>query len=356
MEQQRAAITNSQTDSQTDFLYTYACHEDEAQLCLLELRSLFGSRSNSGVKTSDNTIDKTIDKSAAELNEGLAISPKGVEPYLKYVLSPIGIDPSRSPFIKQRLEVGFTSGSVEGIADAVSTLALQEATFKVIFVETDKSLNYQEQRTVERQVGAAIKGKAEMRIPQQLFGIARVDGRWLFGECLIPKAVWLEHNSKPQNYSTALSTRMARAVANIAVPFPQGIRAIDPCCGMGTVLIEALSMGIDMIGTDLNPLAVRGARTNLAHFAMPDVAALQDMRTFTGSYDAAVLDMPYNLCSVLSPEEQLTMLKSLRRLADRAVVITTEEIDPLIASAGFIIVDRCLVRKGSFSRQVLVCH
>lgn len=115
-------------------------------------------------------------------------------------------------------------------------------------------------------------------------------------------------------------------------------------------------MGIHMIGTDINPLAVRGARMNLAHFGFPDVVALQDMRTLTGSYDAAVLDLPYNLCSVLSPADQLSMLESLRGLTSKAVIVTTETIDALVIQAGFMISDRCVVRKGSFSRQVLVCY
>ncbi|GAA3334615.1 hypothetical protein GCM10020331_103270 [Ectobacillus funiculus] len=71
---------------------------------------------------------------------------------------------------------------------------------------------------------------------------------------------------KPHSYSTSLSTRVARAVANIAVPDPTGIKAIDPCCGIGTVLVEALSMGINIVGSDINPLVLPGARENIAHF------------------------------------------------------------------------------------------
>ena len=38
-------------------------------------------------------------------------------------------------------------------------------------------------------------------------------------------------------------------------------------------------MGIDIVGCDINPLAVRGARVNLDHFGMPNVVSIADMRT-----------------------------------------------------------------------------
>jgi tRNA G10 N-methylase Trm11 len=169
------------------------------------------------------------------------------------------------------------------------------------------------------------------------------------------KAIWLAHKDKLQNYSTALTTRLARAAVNIAVPKPQGIKAIDPCCGIGTVLIEARSMGIDIVGYDLNPLAVLGARANLVHFGFEGSVTIGDMRLIEGSFDAAILDLPYNLCSVITPEEQLEMLQSARSFAYRVVIITTESIDALIVKAGFVIQDRCVVKKGSFARQVIVC-
>ncbi|CAG7635682.1 hypothetical protein PAESOLCIP111_03692 [Paenibacillus solanacearum] len=304
------------------YLYTYACHEDERPLCRLELRTLFGA-----------------------------------EPEEAHVLSNILIDASRSPFVKQRLAVTHEAATLPELAERVKGVTAAEGTFKVVFIETGAQtpLDYDGQRRAERAIGAHIRGTAEMRRPQQLFGVAQAGGRWLFGACAVNEAVWLWHKAKPQQYSTALSTRVARAVANIAVPRPEGVRAVDPCCGIGTVVIEARSMGIDMEGFDLNPLAVRGARANLAHFGMPDVVAVRDIHALTGHYDAAVLDLPYNLCSVISQEQLLAMLRSVRALAGRVVLIATDLIDELALQTGFTIRDRCVVRKGTFARHVLVC-
>lgn len=302
------------------YYYTYACHEDEIELCALELRALFGAEPAGG---------------------GLA--------------SEIPIDPSRSPFIRQRISVMCEGASVLAIAEQASSLQLEGATFKVEYIKGDTVADYPERRAIEREIGARIRGTADMRRPGRVFGVIHAEGRWLFGECRGNEAIWLAHNRKPRQYSTALSTRVARAVANIAVPNPQGVRAIDPCCGIGTVVIEALSMGIDIVGFDINPLAVRGARENLAHFGMPPAVKLGDIRDLAGEYDAAILDLPYNLCSRLTSEERLSMLQSARRLARKVVVIATERIDGDLEHVGFSIVDRCVVKKGNFSREIVIC-
>ncbi|TXK76080.1 TRM11 family methyltransferase [Paenibacillus sp. N3.4] len=320
------------------YVYVYACHEDEQALCQLELRSLLGA---------------------------------GVVIGARHAVSARCVEPSRSPFLKLRLDVWLEAGSVEELASRVGELTVRGSTFKVVFAETDTAVSYDRQRDVERELGRHVRGKAQMRQPDQWFAVTELGGRWLFGDCSYGEAVWLQHQQKPQNYSTALGTRLARAVVNIAVPEIAGRRVIDPCCGIGTVLIEAISMGIDIVGNDMNPLAVRGARVNLDHFGMPNVVSHGDMRTLgaaseqgpeslaspEGGYDALILDMPYNLCSKLPEDEQLLMLQSARRLTKhRAVIITTEQIDPLIKQAGFRIAERCMVRKGNFRRQILVCE
>lgn len=305
----------------SEWLYTYACHEDESELCALELRTLFGVAPEGGV-----------------------------------VLSPLAIDPSRSPFVKLRLACLAAADSLEAIAARAALEELDGATFKIVFVDTDGTVPYDERRACERAVGAGMRGRAEMRAPQRLFGLTRTRGRWRFGELAYNEAVWLRHHGKPRQYSTALSARMARAVVNIAVPEPAGARALDPCCGIGTVLLEARSMGVAMDGSDRNPLAVQGARENLRHFGLPDTVGLADMRSLDGEYDALVLDLPYNLCSRLSAAERGELLTCAARLADRAVIIATEPIEGELPAAGLRRTDGCVVRKGRFARYVTVAQ
>lgn len=307
------------------YIYIYSCREDELSLCALEMRSFFGIDSTSNILESD-----------------------------------LKIDPSRSPFIKERMDVIYEGSQLKDIMDQVKGLPLLESTFKVVFVknnaleETEK-VGFKERRMIEREIGLNIPGEADLLNPEQTFGVMIVNGRWVFGKYFKNEAIWLRHQKKPHSYSTALSTRVARSVANIAVPNPVGIKAIDPCCGIGTVLIEALSMGIDIVGSDINPLILPGVRENMAYFGLEGEVSLRDIRNVTDRYDVAIIDMPYNLCSVITPEEQFEMLQSARKFTDKLVIITIEPIDSIIIRAGFVIADRCIVKKGLFVRQVIVC-
>ncbi|MFC5469366.1 TRM11 family SAM-dependent methyltransferase [Cohnella suwonensis] len=309
------------------YYYLTASSEEENELRRMEARALFGTEGGGGA-----------------------------------LLSEAKIDPSRSPFLKLRVDVRFEAADLSGIAEQAATLDLAGATFKVLALDNgatgeDGKFDYGEKRAMEREIGGRMRGTADMREPDRIFGFARAGGRWLFGECAMGEAVWLRHNDKPRKYSTALSTRVARAVANIAVPRPEGVRAIDPCCGIGTVLVEARSMGIDIVGREINPLAATGARENLAYFGYGDTkVTLGDMREIEETYDVAIVDLPYNLCSVLPDGEKLAMLRSARRFARRVVLVTVEDVDRFVAGAGFAIVDRCGVSKGKFVRTVLVCE
>ncbi|MEW8971887.1 MAG: RNA methyltransferase [Mesobacillus sp.] len=304
------------------FIYNYAFPSEEKELCALEMRSFFGEDTESSV----------------------------IESTLK-------IDPSRSPFMRGRMDVIIEGGQLEDLIEQVKKLELNGSTFKVMYVKVagPEKVNFEERRQIERKVGLQIPGEPELLNPDLLFGIMNVNKRWVFGEYHSSEAVWLNHQQKPHSYSTSLSTRVARAVANVAVHDPTGVRAIDPCCGIGTVVVEALSMGIDIVASDINPLILPGTRENIAHFGYATEVTFKDIRHVTGSYDVAIIDMPYNLCSVITPEEQLEMLQSTYRFANKVVIVTIEPIDSIIGKAGFEIADRCVVRKGTFEREIIVC-
>lgn len=307
------------------YIYTYSCYEEERSLCALEMRSLFGSESQTSI----------------------------LESHVK-------IDPSRSPFIKERISVIYEGKSLQDLLKQVATLQVSGETFKVIYVKTSgpsktEQEGFANRRAIEKEIGLQINGVADIRHPQRLFGVMVVNGRWVFGDYVKSEPVWFRHQQKPHSYSTALNTRVARAVVNIAIPNPSGIKAIDPCCGIGTVLVEALSMGIDIVGSDRNPLVLGGARENIAHFGLSGEVKLTDIRDITNQYDVAIIDLPYNLCSVITPEEQAGMLRSARRFAKKVVVITVEPIDDILINEGFVMMDRATVKKRSFTREVIVC-
>ena len=182
-------------------------------------------------------------------------------------------------------------------------------------------------RKLEREIGLGINGDPDLFHPESVFGFLTVDDKWYFGRYEESESVWYRHQKKPHSYSTSLSTRVARAVANIAVPNPEGLKVIDPCCGIGTVLVEALSMGIDIVGRDINPLVIEPVQENLAHFGLVGDVVAGPIAEVVERYDVAIIDMPYNIFSRTTPEEQLDILRHARRIAEKIIVVTIDTID-----------------------------
>lgn len=323
---------NSSAMNMQRYIYTYACHETERELCLLELKSLFGQ---------------------PPAHDSMLLSYRRLEP-------------GTSPFIHLRLDVTTDAGTLDELCEAASAIHLEGGkTFKVLCLkEGDNVAGYDERRGIERRIGARIRGQAQMKEPDVTLGVVRVGERWLLGKCMYSDRSWLERRHKPQNYSTGLPVLVAKALVNLAVhdiaaqDIDAGrLKLLDPCCGMGNVMIEALSMGKDISGCDINPLAVRGARVNLRHFGYEeDRVKLGDMNLLEGTYDAAILDMPYNLCSVLPADEQKQMLRSLRRLAARAVVVSTEPMAALLSESGWTLTEQCRIHKTGMSREIWICE
>ena len=308
------------------YLYTYTFHHDEDELCYMEMRAFFER----------DTRDSVI-------------------------ISPVKIDPSRSPFMNMRLTIEEQAPTLEALIAQLGTLHMGDETFRVTcfnneaYGETAK-IDHPTRRKIERTVAMSIQGEPELDNPAVEFGLVQYGDMWYFGRYELSESVWRHHLQKPHMYSTALSTRVARAIANIAVPFPEGVKAIDPCCGIGTVLVEARSMGIDIVGRDMNQLVVYGSRKNLRHFGYHDQVDIGPIAEATGEFDVAIIDMPYNLFTKITREQQGDILKEARRITKHIVIVTIEPMDDLIEAAGFSVVDRCFAKKSNFSREILYCQ
>lgn len=208
------------------YIYTINYPGSEKELCDLELKTLF------------NDI-----------------------PLGKNFSSDICIDPTRSPFIKERLDIKYSEDTIDEIVERIEEEKLAYEQFKVCYIKLESNdVSYEERLGNLRKIGFAIQGQSEMHNPEVLLGITKVEGKWLFGEYNKNSFRWHIHDQKPYSYSNSLSLRVARALVNIAVGNNLSCRLVDPCCGVGTVIIEAMSMGIDVRGYELNDCIARNAK------------------------------------------------------------------------------------------------
>jgi len=69
-------------------------------------------------------------------------------------------------------------------------------------------------------------------------------------------------------YKGKFNPQIVRAILNI-LDIPVGSRVLDPFCGSGTSLLECVHLGMNAVGTDINPLAVFIANAKLAAIRIP---------------------------------------------------------------------------------------
>jgi tRNA G10 N-methylase Trm11 len=278
-------------------------------------------------------------------------------PCEKYLFSDLYIDISRSPFIKDMISIIYEEDSLEQILDNIIKDKLAYDDFKVCYIKQENGdIDYKERLRSLSKIGFVITGEPEMHNPKVILGITKIYGKWIFGKYEKNNYEWHIHDKKPYSYSNSLSLRVARALVNIAVKNNLSCKLIDPCCGVGTVIIEAVSMGIDVVGCEINKSIAENARKNLEFFGYKNVITNGDMNSIEEKYDVAIIDLPYGLFTPTTLEEQTALIRSARRISNKLVIVTFENMDKCITNEGFNIIDKSHVSKGKFKRYISICE
>lgn len=310
----------SNTGEQT-YLYVIKYPDQERELCLLEMKSLFGE----------------------ELTH-------------TYLFSSRDIDSSRSPYIKVRITLLHTASSLEELVQILvdEKITCNDFKFERFKVE-EGQLGYATWIESVTELGKVIQGEVDMKNPSVQFGLTLIDGLWIFGTYEKNENPWEQHNLKPYTNSNSLDTRVARALVNIAVGQQLQTRLVDPCCGIGTVVLEALSLHIPVTGYEISWIITEQAKKNVSYLGYDNCITRMDIQEVTEKYDVAILDLPYGLFAHISHSQQQDIITAARRITEKLVILTFSDMDEDITSAGFSIVEQCTVNKGKFVRFVRVC-
>lgn len=302
-------------------LYITSYYQGEEYLCAMELKYLFDR----------------------DVKDGFFISEKA-------------IDVNTSPFIKYSIDIICSTDTINEMVLFIKEKDIAYDFFKVKYIDTEEKMEFNEKHRIEGIIGYEIRGEASVHSPRITLGITRAYGKWIFGELKKNQGISRIHNKRPFQYSNALPTNIARAAVNIAKAGYIAPKIIDPCCGVGTVVMEGLSMGIDIKGIDINPKIVENAKENLKYFGYADVISEGDIHQVNNHYDSAIIDIPYGLLSVTTKEEQRNIIKSARRIADRLVLVSLVNMDEDLIDANFNVLDNCCVYKRDFKRYITLCE
>jgi len=303
------------------FIYIINYPTFEEELCMLEMRSIFNT-----------------------------------EPKNKILISHIDFNPSYSTFIKSRLEVFYEEENFENILKELQKNIITLDDFRLEFIKALKAdVPFGERFGYLSKIGDKIVGIPDIKSPKLILALGKYNDKWVFGLHEKNDNLWITHEKKPCSYSNSLSVRVARSVVNIATNGDKDIEIIDPCCGVGTTIVEGLSMGYKICGTEISEKNTNNAKRNLDFFNLEPKVTCQDMHTIKENYDSSIVDIPYGLFSHITKEEQQSIIDTARRISKKMILITFEDLDYMIEKSGFKIIDRCEVTKGSFKRYILVC-
>ena len=195
----------------------------------------------------------------------------------------------------------------------------------------------------------------DLRRPRHRFVVAASADGVLFGEVVTETdASYRRHDSKPWTTSSSLDGRFARALVNLV---PAARSVLDPCCGAGSIVLEAASLGLDAYGVDWKPAMVGMTRENLAHFDYASTVVLADSREHHQIADAIVTDLPYGHAIEADEPTIRAILERSVEAAPVAVYVAHADITLWLRAAGYAEVELHTVRKrAGFTRWVHVAR
>ena len=307
------------------YLYSFSYDNTERELCKLESRNIF------------NKEDKN-----------------------KLLFSDIKAEPSSSAFIKSRLDIISSSKDYSTLINEIKKESICSEGFKVEYLVFDGvTIEYAERLEKLKDIGYSIEGNPDYYSPTITYALCYYEGIWCFGILIKNNFAWYKHKQKPCSYSSSISINIAKALVNIAGKANKEKKLLDACCGVGTIMLEACFAGNNIEGCDINWKICKDARENLSHFNYTANIYRSDIRDINKRYDAAIIDLPYNLLSSATDTDVLHIIESTAEITDRLVIVSTSDITNLISNTGFSISDYCSIRKrgkSNFVRKIWVCE
>ncbi len=269
------------------------------------------------------------------------------------------VNPNKSYFINYLIDPLFKAENLDNLVELIIDANLNYDQYKIEFINVKSSeLPYKERLNYCINIANNIGGEGTVHNPLITLVVTKVDNNWYFGQILRNDRAFENHQDKPHSYSNAMTTQISRTLVNIACGQHTNLRLLDPCCGIGTVVIEALSQDYDITGRELNYLVADKAKKNLHALGFKDVIKQQDMHTITETYDVAIMDLPYGIMSVTNLELQTGLVAKAYELANRLLLVANEPSEHLIEKTNWIIDTIIPIPKasGQFTRYIYILN
>ncbi|MFT4773879.1 MAG: tRNA G10 N-methylase Trm11 [Ilumatobacter sp.] len=262
----------------------------------------------------------------------------------------------RAAYVHRGVRLILSAHTMEELRDAIAARAntIQSDRFR-IDVHDPERRSPLGRIEIAIMLADALQEFPDLRNPLHHFLVIVGEHNLMFGEIEAESAAsYRLHDNKPWTTSSSLDGRFSRALINLV---PDARSILDPCCGAGSIVVEAASLGIEAFGVDWKPALAGMTHENLAHFGYRGIVVQADSRSHVQYADAIVTDLPYG--HAINADEGVirAILEQCAGLAPRAVFVAPTDITTWLTDTGFanIQVHTVMKRRG-FTRWVHVAE
>ncbi len=262
------------------------------------------------------------------------------------------VDVTRGACVKCCMEILCEGGSVSEICGQIKTAELYAEDFRVSIVKRPRRLEADSTK-IAHVVGGVISGTVSLTQPRVVFLVVITNERVWLGRLLSKSdGRWIVHRKRPYMTSSALPTKLARAIVNL-IADPSDL-LVDPCCGTGTIVLEAAHMGMRVVGYDINPKMVKATQANLAHHSLDARVCLGDARQIREPFDSLAANLPYGIMLNRTPIQDWEILRNLNHIAPKAAFVTISDLSKPLEDLGYRIRQIVHVPKLNMVRRIYI--
>jgi tRNA G10 N-methylase Trm11 len=273
-------------------------------------------------------------------------------------LGPIAVssvlrEPRHTAHLSARLLPLARAASADALLEEVGALDLSAERFMVHVrhLHTAKSAEY---RSLASQLGSVIGGSADLTDPETLFWALETADGWWFGQVEASASQpWRRFAPHEHTFSSALPPRLASACVSMACP--EGGAFLDPCCGCGTLVLQAAGIGLTAVGADLSMRMVWLTRKNLRQMNLRALVCRADARSIAGAFDGVATNLPYGKYLARPPGLYEDIARNLAAQVRRAVLVCAEDCTSLWQQAGFRVPRVARLSAQALVRYIHVC-
>ena len=285
------------------------------------------------------------------LAEALALS--GGKPCAgKLVRAERPIDIARAGYVLCGIELLASGADIAETCEKLRDTGLASDGFAIEVRRIPRGLKLH-RREIANALALAVDGRPNLDDPLERFlTFVTADGLW-FGRTLeAGEPDWRRLAHKPHDFSSALPAQAARAICNLFVR--GGERVVDPCCGSGTLLIQAASLGANVTGYDISKKMMWATNKNLAHFGFAPAASVGDAAEVEGEFDVLLANVPYGRMAPTSAEKLARMVTNIAKLAPQGAIVAVCDLSEAIQASGGVVREVLRLAKFSVTRRIFI--